>query len=280
MLSIVYGILSALSWGAGDFAGGLASRKMSAYRAVLWGNLAGLLIIVGVVILVPQEFPSWRVLMIAGASGILGSLGLLALYYSMTQGQMSVAAPVSALLAALLPVVVSAITQGLPTLIQFIGFGLALAAVWLISQGDEIQFRVNHLSDLKIPLLAGLGFGSYFILIHYAVSGTSSTFWPMVASRSAGTLLLFVIVLMRAESLSVPRNAWGIVWVNGVLDVGGNLFYILADKAGRLDISAILSSLYPGATVVLAWLLLKEKISRWQALGILLALGAIVLFAL
>jgi len=165
-LSIIYGILSALIWGAGDFAGGLATRKMDVYRAVFYADLLGLLVLVLVVLFRPEEVPPISSLLIAGLAGMLGSVGLLTLYYSMAKGQMSIAAPVSALFAALLPVLVSAFTQGLPTLVQFIGFGLALSAVWLISQGDAShRFHLDHLSDLRLPLLAGLGFGSYFILI-------------------------------------------------------------------------------------------------------------------
>ena len=102
----------------------------------------------------------------------------------------------------------------------------------------------------------------------------------MIVSRVAGTLLVLAFVLVRREPLAVPRAAWGLVFINATLDLAGNFFYILASKAGRLDIAAVLSSLYPGATVVLAWLLLKEHISRWQLVGIVLALGAIVLFAI
>jgi len=87
-------------------------------------------------------------------------------------------------------------------------------------------------------------------------------------------------VLARRETFSVPRDAWGVVLVNAVLDLGGNFFYILASQAGRLDIAVILSSLYPGATVVLAWLFLKERISRVQVVGIALAFVAIFFFAI
>jgi drug/metabolite transporter (DMT)-like permease len=281
LLSIFYGILSALIWGAGDFAGGLATRKLGAYRAVFYADLIGLLALIIVVILSPEEIPPLSSLLIAGVAGMLGSVGLLILYYSMAKGQMSIAAPVSALFAAALPVLVSAFTQGLPSVIQLIGFGLALSAVWLISQGDASHhFHVDRLSDLRLPLLAGLGFGSYFILMHYATEGVSSNFWPMIASRTAGTIMLFVFVLAQRQGFGVPRDAWGVVFANGMLDVGGNFFYLLALRAGRLDIAAVLSSLYPGATVMLAWVFLKERISRSQWTGIFLALIAIALFSL
>ena len=281
MFSIFNGILSALSWGAGDFAGGLATRKLGAFRAVFYADFLGLLALVAVNIFYKEVLPSTSSLILAGIGGMCGSIGLITLYYSMARGQMSIAAPVSALFAAALPVIVGVFTQGFPTLIHFLGFGLALLAVWLISQGDMAnRFHVDSLSDLRLPLLAGLGFGSYFIIMHYATEGISATVWPMIASRFTATLMLFALVLIRRESFSIQRDAWGVVLVNALLDVGGNFFYLLALQFGRLDISAVLSSLYPGATVVLAWIFLKERISRTQWLGILTALVAISFFAM
>lgn len=279
MLSILYGIASSLSWGAGDFAGGLASRKVGAYRAVLYADFFGLLILLAASFFYRESFPATSVVVNSLIGGALGSCGLLILYYSLSSGQMSIAAPVSALFAALLPVIFGAVTQGLPSMFQLIGFALALAAVWLISQGDG-GFHIGKLSDLKFPILAGVGFGCYFIFIHNAASDPDALLWPLILSRLAGTLLVFGIVLARRESFPVPRDAWGVVGINATLDLGGNFFFILASKAGRLDIAAILSSLYPGATVILAWLILKEHISRKQVIGIALAFAAIYLFTI
>ena len=281
MLSILYGIASALSWGSGDFAGGLSSRKVGAYRAVFYADFFGLLLLIGAFFIFPETLPVARVIWVSATGGMLGAIGLLVLYYSLTKGQMSIAAPVSALFAALLPVIVGAVTEGLPSLLQLIGFVLALGAVWLISRGSEGEgFHISHLSDLRLPILAGLGFGGYFILLHNATQNTTAILWLMIVSRVAGTLLVLAFVLVRREPLGVPRAAWSLVFINATLDLAGNFFYILASKAGRLDIAAVLSSLYPGATVILAWLLLKEHISRWQVVGIMLALGAIALFAI
>jgi drug/metabolite transporter (DMT)-like permease len=279
LLSILFGIASSLSWGAGDFAGGLSSRKVGAYRAVLYADFFGLLILAVAAFFYREAFPSTSGFVNSLLGGALGSFGLLILYYSLTIGQMSIAAPVSALFAALLPVIYGTMTEGLPSMIQFVGFALALAAVWLISQGDG-GFHVIKLSDLKFPILAGIGFGCYFIFIHEAAGEPDALLWPMIISRLAGTVMLFFIVLARRESFPVPRDVWGVVLVNAVLDLGGNFFYILASKAGRLDIAAILSSLYPGATVMLAWLMLKERISRMQVIGIILAFVAIYFFTL
>ena len=280
MLSIFFGFLSALSWGAGDFAGGLASRKMGAYRAVLYADFFGLLLIAAALIVYREAMPSMYVLINSVVGGALGSVGLLVLYYSLVKGQMSIAAPVSALFAAVLPVIVGGITEGLPKPIQTVGFGIALAAVWLISRGhDTERFRLDHLADLRLPILAGVGFGCYFIFIHNATQQTDAVLWTMLAARGAGTVLLFFVVLIRREPMfTVPRDAWNVVLFNATLDLGGNLFYILASRTGRLDIAAVLSSLYPGGTVLLAWLLLKERISSRQWVGIAAALTAIVFF--
>ena len=281
MLSILYGIASAATWGAGDFAGGLASRKLGAYRAVMYADFFGLLLVGIVFVFYRESIPSLPVLVTSAIAGALGSVGLLILYYSLTQGQMSIAAPVSALFAAVLPVVVGAISEGLPKPLQFIGFAIALTSVWLISSGNQTErFRLKHLADLRLPILAGIGFGCYFIFIHYAVQGTAAILWPMIASRIAGTLLLFVVVLFRREPFAVARDAWGVVALNATLDLLGNFFYILASRAGRLDIAAVLSSLYPGSTVLLAWFFLRERIAPSQWIGIAAALLAIVLFTL
>lgn len=279
MLSILYGIASALSWGAGDFSGGLASRKLGAYRAVFWGDLLGLIILLPVMLIIHEPVPAASVIWNAAIGGMLGSVGLLILYYSLSIGKMSIAAPVSALFAAVLPVVVGLFTQGLPTLNQFAGFGFALAAVWLISQGHTTEkFQLKHLADLRLPILAGIGFGCYFIFIHYASADSTSVIWTMVASRGAGTLMLLFVVLARRDPFAVQRDAWLMVFLNATLDMGGNFFYILASQVGRLDVSAVLSSLFPGSTVLLASIFLKEHISKKQWLGIFSALTAIVFF--
>ena len=102
----------------------------------------------------------------------------------------------------------------------------------------------------------------------------------MVASRLGGIIILTLFMILRRESWKVERAAWPLILLNGMLDIGGNLFFVLAGQVGRLDISAVLSSLYPGSTVLLAWFFLKERLSRTQWVGITAALIAIILFTL
>jgi drug/metabolite transporter (DMT)-like permease len=279
LLSILFGLTSAISWGAGDFTGGLASRRTGAYRAVFYGEVFGSIIILVVAMIVWEPIPAWPIWVLALVGGALGTTGLLLLYHSMTKGLMSIAAPVSALLAAILPVIVGSFTESLPTLLTFIGFGFALAAVWLISQSKVgVKDILSHIADLRLPLLSGVGFGLYFVLIHTATR--VDTYWPMVASRMGGVLILALYMTVRRETWKVEKVAWTMILLYGILDIGGNLFFVLAGQAGRLDVAAVLSSLYPGSTVILAWLFLKERLSRTQWIGIIAALIAIVLFAL
>lgn len=281
MLSILFGLFAALGWGAGDFTGGLASRKTGAYRAVFYGEVIGIVLLLIVVFVAGESLPNQKIWLLSMLAGALGTVGLMFLYHSMTLGMMSLATPVSALLAASLPVLVGIFKEGIPQLLTIIGFGFALFAVWMISQGESGMTNIlAHLSDLKLPLLAGIGFGLYFVLMHEATR-TGATIWPMVASRSGGMILITVYMLITRASWKVEdSSAWPMITINGILDISGNLFFILAGQTGRLDVAAVLSSLFPGATVMLAWIFLKERLTRNQWIGIASALVAIVLMTI
>ncbi len=278
-MTILFGLLSAIVWGGGDFVGGMASRRIGAWRAVFYAEFTGLVLLLAASGIGFARFISLRSWLVGISAGAVGSLGLLALYRAMQIGKMSLAAPVSALLAALLPVTIGVLTDGMPPLTQVVGAGLALFSIGLVSQTDT-NFRLHwaQLSDLRLPLLAGIGFGIYFILLHSAAQ--EAILWPMIASRVGGSLVLAIVLLLRRESAKISRAGWLLVILSGTLDVGGNLFYILAAQVGRMDIAAVLGSLYPGMTALLAWLVLKEHISGRQQLGILAALAAIVLMTI
>jgi len=150
-----------------------------------------------------------------------------------------------------------------------------LAAVWLIAQNENAGMR---LKDLGLPLLAGVGFGGFFIAID-RTSGVA-VLWPLVATRCASSTLLLLIALTQRFRIKPEHGQLGLIALSGLLDTGGNLFYALAARAGRLDVASVLGSLYPASTVWLAWLVLKERLTPRQWLGVAAALAAIVLIAL
>lgn len=278
MLSILFGLGAALGWGAGDFTGGLASRKTGAHRAVFYSEIVGLVLLFAAQAIMREKLPtlqSWFFAMFAGA---IGTLGLMLLYHSMTLGLMSISAPVSGLLAAMLPVIIGMAREGLPEAPTVAGFVFALAAVWLISQSENgVKDILSHLSDLKLPILAGFTFGLYFVLMHEATSDGGRV-WPMIASRTGGTIMIASYMFFSHTSLKVSdKSAWLTLVLNGIFDVGGNVFFVLAGQAGRLDVASVLSSLFSGVTVLLAWIFLKERLTRGQWIGVVLALIAIVL---
>ena len=279
MLSSLFGLLSALTWGAGDFTGGIVSRRAGIYRAAFYGEFTGLIFLAIMLGVVREPLPGGWVWAWCACAGAIGSVGLLLLFKAMVDGQMSVAAPVSALMAAVLPVIASTLTDGLPGLTKYCGFALALAAIWLISQEEGHQKKLHlHLADLRLPLLAGVCFGIYFILMHQG--SRNATIWPMIFGRSAGSIVLFFFAAANHQIKWPDGRVAPLVFLNAAGDIAGNTFYILSGQAGRLDVAAVLGSLYPGTTVLLAGLILHERLNRSQWAGIITALAAIVLMTI
>ena len=210
-----------------------------------------------------------------GAAGFTGAIGLLLLYRALAEGRMSIAAPVSALLAVALPVVVGVFIEGNPGAWALLGFILALTAVWLVSGGEGMSIRFD---ELRQPFIAGIAFGSFFICLERA--SQTSLLWPLVAIRIVSVTSMLGYAVITRQAWIPKRESLIPIILSSVLDTVGNAAYALSARTGRLDIAAVLGSLYPGATVLLAWVFLKENISRVQTFGIFLALGAIVLLTL
>ena len=275
MLPILYGIISATSWGAADFIGGLVSKRTSPIRVLYLAEIASFIPFIVLAIILREPLPPAADLFVGAVASVLGLIGLVFLYRALADGQMTIAAPVSALFAALIPVIFGFFTLGLPSIATTIGFGLAFLAVWFISQTDSTNWRFS-ISSLRLPLLSGLFFGFYFIAIHKAT--LNAFFWPLAMARFAGFAALGLYALFTRQPAMPPRETWMFCIINGVIDIAGNGFYVLSAHTGRIDVAAVLGALYPASTVLLAWIFLKERISWIQALGIALAFIAIILF--
>lgn len=276
MIASLLGLASAISWGTGDFIGGVASRRIGAYRTVIFVQVFGLIFILFAVPFVGEPFPDSHVIKWSIAAGVLGTTGFLAFYEAMRRGPLSVIAPLSALVGAIIPVTVGIITEGLPSIGVFFSFALAFIAILLVSR-EKAEEDENAKKKKYIPLtvFAGIGFGFYFVLIHEA--SQNLVLGPIIISRTAGTIAVIAYLLLQKGSLRTEVKHFPILIFSAILDLGGNVFYILAGQIGRLDMSAVLGSLYPGMTVFLAWLILKEKLQTSQWIGIILALIAIIL---
>jgi drug/metabolite transporter (DMT)-like permease len=279
LLSILYGLTSALTWGAADFTGGIASKRTNVYGVVIGAEGFGMILFLVMALVFREPVPPWQTWLWGGASGLSGGFGLLLLYRAFSSGRMSVAAPVSAVIAAIIPVVVGVFMDGLPGVWTFAGILLAIGAVWLIAHGEGGgENAAVRLNEITLPLIAGVVFGMYFVFMHQA--SREAFFWPIVASRLASTTGILGYALVTRQPWSPGRKLWPLIALSGILDVSGNAFYVLGGQIGRLDMAAVLGSLYPGSTVLLAGVFLHERLNRLQIAGILAALTAIVLMML
>jgi len=272
--SFVFGLISAASWGAGDFSGGLATKRANVYGVVVISQVVGVTCLTILAILLRETIPPSSDWVWGGAAGMAGALGILCLYRALATTRMGIAAPVSAVVTAAVPVIFAFFTQGLPEAHKLVGFAIALVAVWLTSQSDSGRIRA---SDLTLPLLAGIGFGSFLILIDQA--NDVSVLWSLVAARLASIAMMIGVIALTRQAWRPAAAQLRTIALAGVLDTGGNLFYSLAAQTGYLAQAAVLSSLYPAATVMLALVILREKLHRIQMVGVVLAVVAIALIA-
>ena len=216
----------------------------------------------------PSDVP-WSV-----AGGVSGGVGIVALYRGLAVGRMGVVAPVTGVLAAAIPVVFGVLIQGLPAGLVIIGIGLAIVAVVLVSRADDGR---TGPSGVSLALVAGISIGVFGVAISQISDGHA--FGPLAIIRTTEAGLIAAIILVGRRAWRADRRLLPAMAGVGVLDMAGNAAFILAVQAGSLAVAAVLSSLYPVTTVVLATLVLGERVTRSHAVGIALAIGAIVCIA-
>jgi uncharacterized membrane protein len=274
--AFVYGLCAAITWGAGDFSGGFATRRSNVLLVVLWSQLIGAAALLVLAVEMAADMPQLVHLFYGGVAGIFGVFGLAALYRGLALGRMGIVAPISAMTAAVIPIAIAAYSEGLPSSLQLMGFGLALLAIWALSHSRGTTKILSH--ELVHAVASGLGFGMFFVLIDQVSS--QAILWPLVAARGTSITCLLLLVLTRGEFHVPEKNQLGLMALVGLFDAAGNTFFALATRMGRLDISVVLSSLYPAATVVLAWLILKERLTSTQWTGLAITAVSLALISL
>ncbi len=270
---ILLALLSALVWGSGDFVGGAATRRSHPLQVLGLSATSGI-VMLAVLALITETAPSAASLAWAAAAGLTGAIGIAALYQGLAVGGAAMVAPVAAVVTAIIPAIFTAFAVALPSALQVSGFLAALAGIWLVTRapGTEQTSRAG----LNLALLAGVGFGAFLILIAHVESGL--VFAPLVVARTV--TLATAVVLMRLRKVTFPSPVSNhLALVAGVLDAGGNVLFVLARQHTRLDVAAVLSSLYPVATVVLARIVWREPVTRLQWAGIGVCLLSVALMA-
>ena len=260
LLGVLFAITSALLYGTGDFSGGLASRRSNQFQVLALSAPSSVAILAAFTLLSGESLPSPRSSLWAALAGILGLLGLAALYRALSLGNAATIAPTTGVISAALPVIFGAFAEGVPSLAQSIGFIAAILGIWLVTRSPSISSAVSE-NGLLLAILAGVAFGGYFILIAQVEPGT--LFAPLMVAKIVSVCVVLLILLFGSMKLPSLKNG-SIALLAGVLDTGANVFYLLAIQFTRLDVAAVLASLYPAATVFLARMLLKEDISQVQ----------------
>ncbi len=319
-------LLSAVLWGGGDFSGGMAvkaatrrahprSALTSAFRIILLSHAVSLLILLGLSLRAGTRFPGRTAVLWALLAGLFAALSLAVFYVALSSGAMGASAAIAGLLTATIPAGVSMLTEGAPRLLAIAGFLVAGVAIWLIGSSPSPGPRPGRVHDpnpgpadpagplpvapahthprrqLTLAILAGVGFGLYFVAMKFA--GAGGLLWPMTLVRvgSVSTCLILVLItevtqIVRRSEVSFAqetRAAWlprrALLWAlaPAALDTSGNLLFMAATRAGRLDVASVLASLYPASTILLAGVLLRERPTRRQAWGMAVATLGVVL---
>ena len=273
MIGIIFALAAAVVWGSGDFCGGLAARKFHQFQVLLLANVSSLLVLLLFSLVAKESLPTTIDLTLSVVAGLSGALGLAALYKGLSLGNTAYVAPVAGVVGAIVPTLVGMWVEGLPGILTRTGFVLGLVGIGFVARSENRRDQQARMG-LGLALLAGIGFGIFLTLIAQVESG--QVFMPLVFSKSASLLLAFLLVGLRR--IPYPKLTHSpLALLSGTLDAGGNIFYLYATQNARLDIAALLSSLYPAGTVLLFSLVLKEKLTMQQWLGVSACMLAILL---
>lgn len=278
LLGAIYALIAAVLYGGADFSGGVAARRLNNYQVLLLTSLVGVLVLIVLALLWREGLPTVMSIVNASLASIFGAIGLATLYSALAYGRASIVAPSSAVVASAIPVIYTAVVQGLPGVVTFSGFILAAFGIWLTTRTealDEEHSGKKRFNDgLLQGVLSGLAFGGFFIFIARIEPGP--IFTPLIFGKLASASVgLFIVTLKRLPLPNPLTNP--VALLSGFADVLANVLYLVSTSLTRVDIAAVLVCTYPAATVILAMLFFKERITRSQAFGVLVCVVAIVL---
>lgn len=275
-LGIAYGLTSAVVWGTGDFLGGLAARRSAPFQVLTLAAMSSLVVLLPLVGLTGEAFPSAATIGWSFAAGLSGAVGIVALYRGLSLGSAAVVAPTSAIVSAAVPVLVGTLVEGLPAPTDLAGIAAGLVGIALVSRPPGARSGADR-RGFGLGLAAGVGFGAFFVLFAQVERG--GLFAPLAVAKLAALIIGGAALLAGRQVLPHPRSN-PIALIAGVLDAGGNLFFLLASRATTLAIASVLSAMYPASTVALSAVVLKESIGRIPFVGVVLCLAGVALISM
>jgi len=276
-------LASAAFYGAGDFLGGIASKRLDAVVVTFIAQAAGLVLLALLLPLLPSSSPVPADYLWGVAAGVSGSGGVALLYRALAIGTMSIVAPITAVCAAAVPVLVALVLGERPGMYAGAGIVLAAAAIVLLSRVQSVEVTPRRMqSAVSLAFISGIAVGLFFLCL--AQTSDDAGVWPLIVGRGVSVPLFAVMAVTRGRRLSreggihrLERGAVRTAVGCGVVDMTANALYLIATRYGPLSLVATLASLYPASTVLLARFTLGERLSGSQALGVACALVAVVL---
>lgn len=273
-------LASAVLYGAGDFTGGLATRRAGMLPVVALSQLSGLVLLLVLLPILPPASPSRADILWGVSAGLTGGVGVALLYRALAIGRMAVVAPTTAVCAVAVPVVVSVLLGERPGALAVVGILLGLAAIVLVSQQTAPETAHDQRPEGRLPpgvgiaLVSGVAIGFFFLCL--AQTTPDAGMWPILTSRATSVTLFGLAAAVGRRSLRMP-GVLLLTLLCGVVDMSANALYLMAARIGPLSVMVTLASLYPASTVLLARVVLGERLNARQIAGVGCALAAIVL---
>ncbi|MDZ4835567.1 MAG: DMT family transporter [Candidatus Melainabacteria bacterium] len=277
LLFIITSLICAVMMGAGDFFGGQASKQSPVAVVGLITQLLGLFVVSSIVLFGAQSFAQTPFLYGIGA-GLCGSVALIALYRGLAVGKVSIVAPVSAVLSALIPVIVAVVTGHVFGGLTWIGIGSGLIAVYFLSLPSADETKAKEETGIFHAIIAGIALAFFYIMLGHAE--THGNIWTLVGERFSVVSVMLIVILFRRIKITKTIPGLKLILVAGATDVIGNFAFLYSASIGPLPMVAMISSLYPATTLFLGWIILKEKLNKRLVIGIVCAFVCIAIFAM
>ena len=274
---------SALFYGAADFTGGLTSRRAGAIPVVVISQFTGMLLLALLLPVLPSASPSRDDLLWGAAAGLTGGIGVALLYRALAIGTMAVVAPTTAVCAVAIPVLVAVVLGERPAPLAVAGIALGIISIILVSQQQTAPGSQPghgaHRGRLPpgVPTAFASGVAIGFFLISLARTRAEAGMWPLLTARVVSVLLFATVAIATRASFRMTKGVAALVCAAGAIDMLANALYLLASRLGQLSVVVTLTSLYPASTVLLARIILHERLSTWQVTGVVCALAAVML---
>ena len=277
-MGVLLAALSSLVYGSADFLGGFASKRTDGVVVTFVSQAFGCVVLAVALAVWPDVTVTAGDIWWGVAGGIGAGVGLMFFYPALADGPMSVVAPTTALCGAIVPLVVGITLGERPSVPAMCGVLMALPAIVLVAHERDAGVAGVRRSTVLHAVLAGVGFGAFFVCLSRADSAAG--LWPLVGARVGSLGLLAIVLILTRRRIDVAPGSWGLVIAVGSGDMVANSLYVLAVGRGLLSVIAVIGSMYPASTVILAQVFLGERMQRAQVVGLALAGAALALVAI